>query len=151
MFSPIEFSIKRSRSLIVLISGSHLLSLYCLYVAVLDVTIAFLLAVVVLVSLGWNLRRYAVDNTNVITGIRFNGARKQISVKYRADWCPVTRVVSAIVLPYAVVLGFRVEGSRFTRHVTVFCDALGRDDFRRLKVFALHGAYVKDPETESAS
>lgn len=151
MFSPIEFSIKRSRSLIILILGSHLLSLYCLYVAVFDVSIAFLLAIVVLVSLSWHLNRYAVDNTSGITSVRFNGARKQVFVKYRADWCPVTKVVSAVVLPYAVVLGFRVEGDRFTRYVVVFFDALSRGDFRRLRVFALHGAYVKDPETERIS
>lgn len=148
MFSPIEFSFKRSRSLIILILGSHLLSLYCLYVAALDVTIASVLSFIVMLSLGWNLRRDVVNNINGIIGIRFNGARKQISVNCHGRWCPVDKVVSAVVLPYAVVLGFRVEGSRFTRYVVVFFDALSRDDFRRLRVFAVHGAYVKDPETE---
>ena len=151
MFSPIEFSFKRSRSLIVLILGSHLLSLYCLYVAALDITIASVLSIIVLVSLAWNLHRYAVDNIKGITGMRFNGARKQISVKDGGEWCAVNKVVSAVVLPYAVVLGFRVEGRRFKRYVVVFFDALSSDDFRRLRVFALHGAYVKDPETERVS
>lgn len=151
MFSPIEFRIKRSRSLIVLILGSHLLSLSCLNIAALDVTIASILAVLVLFSLGWHLSRYAVDNSDGITAIRFNGARKQVSVMYRAAWCPVTEVVSAVVLPYAVVFGFRLEGSRVTRYAVVFFDALEREDFRRLRVFALHGAYVKDPGAEQVT
>jgi len=151
VFSPIEFSIKHSRSLIVLILGSHFLSLYCLYIAVLDVTIASFLTIAVLVSLGWSLQHYAVDNTKGITGIRFNGAQKQISVKYRTEWCTATEVVNAVVLPYAVVLGFRLEGSRLSRYAVVFFDALEREDYRRLKVFALHGAYVKDPDAKNVS
>lgn len=151
MFSPIEFRFKRSRSLIALILGSHLLSLYCVYVAALDVTIASVLSFVLLLSLLRQLRHIVVDNTQGIRGIRFNGLRKQISVNDGGDWRAVSKVVSAVVLPYAVVLGFRVDGSRVSRYVVVFFDALDRDDFRRLRVFALHGAYVKDPETENVS
>lgn len=96
------------------------------------------------------LRIYLMGLGDLIDGIRFNGARKQISVRCRSDWVTVGKVLSAVVLPYAVILGFKLEGGRTSRYVVVFYDAVSRDDFRRLRVFALYGAYVKDPIQQSA-
>lgn len=149
MFSPLEVLIQRSRSLTILLSGSHLLALYCLCIADLPILVTAVMATLLLFSSYRCLRIYLMGLGDLIDGIRFNGARKQISVRCRSDWVTVGKVLSAVVLPYAVILGFKLEGGRTSRYVVVFYDAVSRDDFRRLRVFALYGAYVKDPIQQS--
>lgn len=48
---------------------------------------------------------------------------------------------SSVALPWLVVLSLRLDGSRRTRRLTLFPDALGGEDFRALRV-ALRWGYA---------
>lgn len=75
--------------------------------------------------------------------LRWNVRHKQIQLRrVDGDWDTVVAVKDVAVLPYMVVLRLTIEGAKFPLSCCVFFDATDSDSFRRLRVFALHGAIV---------
>lgn len=147
MFSPIEFNLTPSRSLIYLILGSHTLVLISLYLAQLEPFVRTMLVAFTLLSLALHVYRYGSSNyRNRINALRWNADRQEISVRRDERWLAVDKIDSAVVLPYAVVLRLKTEGYLLPQSLVVMFDGLPEAEFRRLRVLALHGAYVKAPD-----
>ena len=99
-----------------------------------------------LLSLALHVYRYGSSSyRNRINTLRWNADRQEIFVRRDERWLAVDKVCSAVVLPYAVVLRLKTEGYLLPQSLVVMFDGLSVSDFRRLRVLALHGAYVKAP------
>lgn len=147
MFSPTEFNLTPSRSLIYLILGSHTLVLISLCLTQLEQFVRLTLVLLTLFSFALNFYRYGSSSyCDRINKLRWNADRQEISIRRGERWLVVDKVYSAVVLPYAVVLRLKTEGYLLPQSLVVMFDGLTEADFRRLRVLALHGAYVKAPD-----
>lgn len=141
MFSLSEFVPATSRSLVVLILGSHCLALSAIFISALDPFVHFVLYVALGMSLVWHIYYY-VSGRRGVRAIRWNTLRREIHLCIDKQWLKVDEVCHASVLPYAVVLRVKLRERMGTQSVVVFFDSLRPEQFRRLKVLAIHGAYV---------
>lgn len=144
MFSPLEVHLARSRSLALVVLGSHVLAFCGVLIANIDpftaVVLAFALSVSFFVSgVRWLLSGYADD----ITILRWNVDKHEINVQLRnGRWQRVTEIKSAAVLPYALVFRLELESYALPQNLVVFFDSTDKQSYRRLKVVTLHGACI---------
>lgn len=144
MFSPSELKLNASRSLALLLLGSHLFAIAALWLTALEPFTAVVLTVVVCISLGWQSHYWLwPGRSDRIERIRWNANKKAIRVQTGDGcWYDVTEVKSAVVLPYAVVLRFELSSCLLAKSVLVLPDMLDRHSYRRLRILCLHAAYV---------
>ena len=145
MFSPSEFVPVASRSLVILLLGSHSLAFGATFISALELFVQSVIYFILSLSLIWHFYYYVSGRAGV-RAIRWNAARREIHLSIDGQWLSVEEVHHASVLPYAVVLKVRLKERAGMQAVVVFFDSLHPDQFRRLKILAIHGAYVK-PDT----
>ncbi|MCO6055180.1 hypothetical protein NG726_00595 [Pseudomonas sp. MOB-449] len=121
----------------------RLLALYLIlfFLAVLAILVAALPRWAQLSSLlacaahaAWCLpRQILLTSPKAFTGLRLDGDGWQLWCA--ADgWCPVQLRPDSLALPMAVILRFRLSGTRWGRGVCVPADALDQEQHRRLRV-----------------
>ncbi|MGB0468512.1 MAG: protein YgfX [Pontibacterium sp.] len=144
VFSPLEVQLRPSLRLAAIVFGSHLLAIVALFVADIEPFTASFLAILLFLSMGWqSYHRVFMSNPDAICVLRWNADFHEISVQMRSGrWQRVDVLMASVVLPYALVLRVELENYALSQSVIIFPDAVKGPDFRRLRVLALHGAYV---------
>jgi len=125
--------------------GSHSLAFGATFISALELFVQSVIYFILSLSLIWHFYYYVSGRAGV-RAIRWNAARREIHLWIDGQWLSVEEVYHASVLPYAVVLKVRLKERAGMQAVVVFFDSLHPDQFRRLKILAIHGAYVK-PDT----
>ena len=131
MFSLNSLVIHPSRTLLCLYNGVHILALFSVFYSSIPFFAQSVISMIVLVSFLFNYKTLVtLQALWSITWLeQFDGTRLD-----------VVALKQVTVLPFAVCLFCRVEERYFDIPVFIFIDSCSKEDFRRLRVLALHGS-----------
>lgn len=151
MFSPAEVNFVPSRTLLGFVLAGTASGGVSIFLAVLSAPYKLILVLFLIVYFGYLMKLYYLGwPGRTPVALRWNVRHKQIQLRLQdRDWETVSVIKDVAVLPYLVVLRLQVASSRRTINCCVLYDATDSDSFRRLRVFALHGARIDVSATDS--
>jgi len=146
VFSLSNLPIGQSRTLLYIYGGVHLLALYSISLASIPTFHQYLSCVFLLISLFYvTCNRADLCGCGSIEAISWDVDQKRLQLRQKGGVkLEVCRVKRRAVMPFMVCLLCEVEERFFPIPVVVFRDACLPQDFRRLRVLALHGALGDD-------
>jgi toxin CptA len=124
----LSLSIDPSPWLRLALLGVHLLAGVAVLLADLAVWGQVLLLLTIAVSLLLHLRRQATHEIRCEP----DGS---LQIRIASEWRAATLLPASVVMPWLVVLHYRVEDNGQTHHLVMPPDSLPSDDFRRLRVW----------------
>ena len=144
-----EIRLHPSRLLLAVLVAAHLGALAVVLVMPLAGWIKAVLVPVVLASMGYAIWRFALLRGRH-TLVALKVTRDGLEVETRAGvWLPTIVLGSTFVSPWLAVLHLRPQGRRFMVPVVLLPDALGHDEFRRLRVWLRWGNALQSGEDDA--
>lgn len=132
--NPFECRWQPSRCLLGIYLGVMLLALPAPWLADLPLWLKTLSLVACLAHAAWVLPRHILlSSRQAVRGLRRDALGWQLWSPAQG-WQPVQLRPDSLALPLVVVLRFRLPGERFTRGLCIPCDALSREQHRRLRL-----------------
>lgn len=111
-----------------------LLALMASFILAVPALLRLVLVLGSLVHVGWCLpRQVLLSHPRAITGVRI-GPRGSAVYSRALGWQPVQLQRDSVVLPWLVILRYRLPGQRWVRSVCVPGDGLAVEAHRRLRV-----------------
>jgi len=146
VFSLSNLPIGQSRTLLYIYGGVHLLALYSIYLASLPAFHQYLSYAFLLISLLYMFcNRADLGGCGSIEAVSWDADQGRLQLRQKGGVkLEVCRVKRRAVMPFMVCLLCEVEERFFPIAVVIFRDACPPQDFRRLRVLALHGALDAD-------
>lgn len=129
-----NFQLRPSRYLAVALIAAHGAAFAALLPQTLPAWAKAALALILLLSLIYHLRRYAwLSAPDSCIALRLEGDQVTVATRVGAEW---TGTVSSntLVTPFLTVLNVMPQGARFSRSVIIMQDSLDREAFRQLRV-----------------
>ena len=140
MFSLNSLVIHPSRTLLCLYNGVHILALFSVFYSSTPIFTQSVISILILVSFFFNYKTLITLQASwSITLLSWNSDMRSMWLEQldgtRLD---VVGLKQVTVLPFVVCLFCRVEERYFDIPVFIFIDSCSKDNFRRLRVLALH-------------
>lgn len=142
MFSLNSLVIHPSRTLLCLYNGVHILALFSVFYSSIPFFAQSVISMIVLVSFLFNYKTLVtLQALWSITLLSWNSETRSMWLEqFDGTRLDVVALKQVTVLPFAVCLFCRVEERYFDIPVFIFMDSCSKDNFRRLRVLALHSS-----------
>jgi hypothetical protein len=144
VFSLNSCHFNTSRTLLCLYSGVHLFALLAVFVALMPLVFKLLLIACVFISYPCYVRDHVLQSLpQSIIAITWCAEENYMMLTQKNnEKLFVNTVKQKAVLPFAVLLLCDVEERLFNQPVIIFKDGCSADDFRRLRVLAMHASLI---------
>lgn len=140
MFSLNSLIIRPSRTLLCLYNGVHILALFSVFYSSIPVFTQSIISMLILVSFLFNYKTLITLNALwSITSLSWNSDTRSMWLEqFDGTRLDVVELKQVNVLPFVVCLFCRVEERYFDIPVFIFMDSCSKENFRKLRVLALH-------------
>lgn len=132
----LKVSLNGSRWLVGILSAAHAAAAASIVVADLPTWVKGVLLLLVAASWAVALHGPALRRGGKAIVALELAEDGRLSFQTRAgEWHEATLLESSFVAPYLTVLNLQLDGQRFLRYVVIVPDAIGTEDFRRIRVW----------------
>lgn len=139
MFNLSNLHIGQSRTLLYICSGVHFIALYSIFVSFIPAFHKSLFSLFVVMSFAYFIYNRLCRDSSSIVSIGWSAENGCIQLFLRDGMrLDVAELKQTSVLPFVICLLCKVEERLFPIPVIVFWDACTPQEFRRLRVLALH-------------
>lgn len=146
MFSLNSLIIQPSRTLLYLYNGVHILALFSVFYSSIPFFAQSVISMLVFVSFLFNYKTLITLRASwSITLLSWNPETCSMCLEqFDGTRLDVVALKQVTVLPFVVCLFCRVEERYFEIPIFIFTDSCSKEDFRRLRVLALHSSVSND-------
>jgi toxin CptA len=140
---PIEIRLQPSRLLLGMQAVAHLGALAIVLAVPLANWIKAITGFAALASMGYAIWRHALlRGRTAVVAVKVSQQGMEIMLRNGA-WLPAKVLASSFVSPWLVVLHLKLAKRRFMLPLVLLPDAMGDEDFRRLRVWLLWSSALR--------